>query len=30
MYQISSDWRDKARELAGFWRRYITQEKQAI
>ena len=30
MYQISSDWRDKARELAGFWLGYITQEKEAI
>jgi DNA-binding PadR family transcriptional regulator len=29
MYQICSEWRDKARELAGFWQRYIDLERQS-
>ncbi|HBE18905.1 MAG TPA: PadR family transcriptional regulator [Cyanobacteria bacterium UBA11149] len=30
MYQISANWQHKAQELAGFWRNYITGQKQAI
>ena len=30
MYQIRHEWREKAQEFAGFWRNYMTQERQAM
>lgn len=30
MYQIRSDYRDKALELANFWRRYMNPNSKAI
>jgi DNA-binding PadR family transcriptional regulator len=30
MYQISPEWRPQSQELAGFWRSYITDQKQAM
>jgi DNA-binding PadR family transcriptional regulator len=30
MYQVCPNWRHQAQELAGFWRNYITGQKQAI
>lgn len=30
MYQLRSEWRKKAQELAGFWRDYMTDDRQAM
>jgi DNA-binding PadR family transcriptional regulator len=30
MYQIRPEWRDRAQELADFWRNYMTQESKAM
>jgi DNA-binding PadR family transcriptional regulator len=30
MYQIRSEWREQAQELASFWRSYMTHESKAM